>query len=123
MTIQEGMIRQIQKNLKRMDKTQTDLANHLGVSKQTMSKMLSGTRIINASDLKKIADYFNVKIDDLFIKEKKNLETSGVYALMGKVDSEQAKEAIKMVDKISDMIIFHKNVRNNYEKMNTPWDD
>lgn len=123
MTIQEGMIKKIQQNLKKNNRTQTDLANYLGVSKQTMSKMLSGARMINAKELIEIANYFNIKIDDLFIKEKKDKETNDVYALMGKVESEQAKQAIKNVDKIADLIIFHTNIRNNFEEMNTPWDD
>lgn len=123
MTIQEGMIKKIQQNLKKNNRTQTDLANYLGVSKQTMSKMLSGARMISAKELIEIANYFNIKIDDLFIKEKKDKETNDVYALMGKVESEQAKQAIKNVDKIADLIIFHTNIRNNFEEMNTPWDD
>ena len=123
MTIQEGMLKKIQQNLKKTHRTQTDLANYLGVSKQTMSKMLSGARMISAKELIEIANYFNIKIDDLFIKEKKDKETNDVYALMGKVESEQAKQAIKNVDKIADLIIFHTNIRNNFEEMNTPWDD
>lgn len=123
MTIQEGMIKKIQQNLKKNNRTQTDLANYLGVSKQTMSKMLSGARMISAKELIEISNYFNIKIDDLFIKEKKDKETNDVYALMGKVESEQAKQAIKNVDKIADLIIFHTNIRNNFEEMNTPWDD
>lgn len=123
MTIQEGMIKRIQQYLKKMNRTQTDLANYIGVSKQTMSKMLSGARMINANEIKQIADFFEVKIDELFNSEKKNEQTSGAYALMGKVESEQAKEAIEIVDKIADLIIFHKNARNNFEEMNTPWDD
>ena len=123
MTIQEGMIKKIQQNLKKNNRTQTDLANYLGVTKQTMSKMLSGARMISAKELIEIANYFNIKIDDLFIKEKKDKETNDVYALIGKVESEQAKQAIKNVDKIADLIIFHTNIRNNFEEMNTPWDD
>lgn len=123
MTIQEGMIKKIQQNLKKNNRTQTDLANYLGVSKQTMSKMLSGARMISAKELIEISNYFNIKIDDLFIKEKKDKETNDVYALMGKVESEQAKQAIKNVDKIADLIIFHTNTRNNFEEMNTLWDD
>ena len=119
----EVIVRNIQKNLKKINKTQSDLAKYLDVSKQTMSKMLSGTRIINAIELYKIAEYFQIKMEDLITTDKKNEESCGIYALMGKVESEAALDALKMVDKISDMIIFHKNARDNYNEMNTPWDD
>ena len=32
---------------------------------------------------------------------------------MGKVDSEQAKNALEIADKLSDMIIFHSKVKEN----------
>lgn len=41
---------------------------------------------------------------------------------MGKVDSEQAKNALKIADKLLDMILFHSRVRENGESMMEAWD-
>ena len=46
--------------MKQSEKKQVDLAGYLGVSKQIVSKMLSGARIINAIELQKISEFLNV---------------------------------------------------------------
>lgn len=49
--------------------------------------------------------------------------STNMEALANKANSKAAKEAIHIADKLSDMIIFHKKARKNFEKMNTPWED
>jgi len=44
----------IQAELKKENKKQVDLAEGIGVSKQTMSKIMNGARAINAIELHKI---------------------------------------------------------------------
>ena len=44
----------IQDELKKENKKQVDLAEGIGVSKQTMSKIMNGARAINAIELHKI---------------------------------------------------------------------
>ena len=46
--------------LKKQNKKQVDLAEAIGMTKQTVHKMLNGSRMINAVELKKIADYLGV---------------------------------------------------------------
>lgn len=43
--------------------------------------------------------------------------------LIGKVNSEQAKEAIEIADNLSDMILFHRRVRDNGIEMMSTWDE
>ena len=50
------------KMLKQNGKKQNELAEALGISKQVMSNMLSGTRMINAIELHQIADFFHVRM-------------------------------------------------------------
>ena len=45
----------IQAELKKENKKQVDLAEGIGVSKQTMSKIMNGARAINAIELHKIS--------------------------------------------------------------------
>ena len=49
--------------LKSQNRKQIDLADALKTNKQTVNKMLNGTRMINAVELKAIADYLGVRME------------------------------------------------------------
>ncbi len=108
--------------MKRDNKKQIDMANAIGVSKQIMSKMLNGSRLISIAELRKIADFFNVKIDDLMSVPDTVNSGDVVKAFMGKVNSDAAREALSTVDELADMIIFHANVRENAAIMSETWE-
>jgi hypothetical protein len=78
--------------------------------------------MINAIELKRIAEFLGVKMEDLTRIPKKSIERDGIHVFMGKVDSEQAKTALKTADILSDMILFHKKVRENGTAMMEAWD-
>lgn len=101
---------------------QIDLANAIGVSKQIMSKMLNGSRLISIAELHKIADYFHITMDDLLKAPAESSEVDVMRAFMGKVGSEAAKEALHTADKLADMIIFHAAVRENVKVMSETWE-
>ena len=109
--------------LKKQNKKQTDLADALGTNRQTVHKMLNGTRMINAVELKSIADYFGVKMEELTRISPIPADTNVVHVFMGKVQSEQAKQALQLADELSDMILFHKRVRENGNAMMIAWED
>lgn len=109
--------------LKKQNKKQTDLADALGTTKQTVNKMLNGTRMINAAELKSIADYLGVKMEELTRISAVQTDTDVVHVFMGKVQSEQAKRALEIADELSDMILFHKKVRENGNAVMTAWED
>lgn len=109
--------------LKKQNKKQTELADALGTNKQTVNKMLNGTRMINAVELKSIAGYLGVKMEELTRISSGQADTNVVHAFMGKVQSEQAKRALQISDELSDMILFHKKVRENGKAMMTAWED
>lgn len=109
--------------LKKQNKKQTDLADALGTTKQTVNKMLNGTRMINAAELKSIADYLGVKMEELTRISAVQTDTDVVHVFMGKVQSEQAKQALEIADELSDMILFHKKVRENGNTVMTAWED
>lgn len=99
--------------LKQQNKKQTELAEALQTNKQTVSKMLNGARMINAIELKQIADFLGVKMEELTKIQRNTVDTDIVHAFMGKVESEAAKNALKIADTLSDMILFHSRVREN----------
>lgn len=109
--------------LKQQNKKQTDLAEALQTNKQTVNKMLNGSRMINAIELKKIADFLGVKMEGLTKVQAKAADTDIIHAFMGKVASEQAKNALEIADKLSDMILFHSRVRENGTVMMEAWDN
>jgi len=101
---------------------QFELADAIGVSKQTMSKMLNGSRLINVSELKLISKFFNVSVDELV---KENIETDEINvirAFMGKVNSDTARKALQTIDELADMIIFHADVKENAKEMSKTWE-
>lgn len=109
--------------LKKQGRKQVELAENIGVSKQTMSKMLNGGRIINAIELHKISDYLGVPMEALVKIPEHFADYSGIHAFMGRVESPEAKEALAIADKMSDMILFHRKIRKNGTEMMEPWEE
>ena len=108
--------------LKQQNKKQIGLAEALQTNKQTVSKMLNGARTINAIELKQIADFLGVKMEELTKIRGNTVDTDIVHMLMGKVESEQAKNALRIADTLSDMILFHNRVRENATVMMEAWE-
>ena len=106
--------------LRKQGKKQLDLADGIGVSKQTMSKMMNGGRTINAVELKKIADYLKVSMESIMQVPEVATETDVIHTFMGRVETEEAKEALRIADEVSDMILFHNRVRKNGLAMMQP---
>ena len=99
--------------LKKQKKKQVELAEALGTNKQTISRMLNGARMINAIELKQIADFLCVKMEELTKIPENMPNTDVIHVFMRKVESEQAKNALEIADKLSNMIIFHSKVKEN----------
>lgn len=99
--------------LRKQNIKQTDMADGIGTTKQTVNKMLNGSRIINAIELKRIADFLGIKMEELTKMPEAVQEENVVHAFMGRVASQQAKDALAIADKLSDMILFHRRVREN----------
>ena len=117
-----AVARNVLEQLKKNHKKQIELASAIGVSKTTMSKMLSGARMISVPELSKIAGYFSVSMDELVKVPKDSAQPDVIRAFMGKVDSDAARQAIGYADEIADMIIFHARTRENADNMRESWD-
>ena len=78
--------------------------------------------MINAVELKRIAEFLGVKMEELTKVREDSVDTDIVHAFMGKVESDEAKEALNIADKLSDMILFHSRVRDNGMAMMIPWE-
>ena len=109
--------------LKEQNKKQVDLADGIDISKQIVSKMLNGSRAINAIELRQIAEYLGVTMDTLAKLPEVPQENNIIHAFMGRVTSEGGKNALAIADKLSDMILFHSKVRSNGTQMMQPWEE
>lgn len=108
--------------MKQNDKKQIELAGQLGVSKQVISKMLSGARIINAIELQKIAEFLGVTMETLVKVPQVLPETNTVKAFMGRVESQEAKDGLAIADEIANLICFYARTHENAEEMMQPWE-
>lgn len=108
--------------MKQRGKKQVELAGYLGISKQIMSKMLSGARMINAIELQRIAEFLDVSMESLVKLPQVIPENNTVKAFMGRVESEEAKEGLEIADEIADLICFYTRTHDNLEEMMQPWE-
>ena len=61
--------------------------------------------------------FLGVKMEELTKIPAHIPDTDVIHVFMGKVESEQAKNALQIADKLSDMILFHSRVRENGAEM------
>ena len=108
--------------MKQNNKKQVDLAGYLGVSKQVISKMLSGVRMINAIELQKIAEFLDVSMESLVKVPQVIPETNTVKAFMGRVESQEAKKGLAIADEIANLICFYARTHENAIEMMQPWE-
>jgi transcriptional regulator with XRE-family HTH domain len=96
---------------------QSKLAENLNMPRQTINKMLNGSRGINASELKDIALILDTTMDSLCKISDTNLETNVFRKFVDKVDTEDAKKTILIADELINMIIFHRKAAKEYEEI------
>ena len=108
--------------MKQNGKKQIDLADYLGVSKQVISKMLTGGRMINAIELQKISEFLGTSMENLVKRPEVFQETNAIKAFMGKVETQEARDGLEIADKIANLICFYARTRENAEEMMKPWE-
>ena len=86
-------------------RTQQSLADSLGISKQVMSKIISGSKAINVAEISKIANVLDVSVDRL-LATNTEYEKTHVFAFMGQVENEQTKEKLKFLQTVIDEILM-----------------
>lgn len=108
--------------MKQNGKKQIDLADYLGVSKQVISKMLTGGRMINAIELQKISEFLGTSMENLVKRPEVFQETNAIKAFMGKVETQEARDGLEIADEIANLICFYARARENAEEMMKPWE-
>ena len=108
--------------MKQNGKKQIELAEYLGVSKQVVSKMLTGGRMINAIELQKISEFLGTAMENLVKRPEVLKETNAIKAFMGNVETQEAKDGLGIADEIANLICFYARTRENAEEMMKPWE-
>ncbi len=108
--------------LKQNGKKQNELAEALGISKQVMSNMLSGSRMINAIELHQMADFFHVTMESLIKTPSVAKDVNAVHAFMGEVKTPAARRSLEIADEMADMVLFYARVRSNAEELDRTWE-
>ena len=116
------IINNIQTAMRNANIKQVALAEKIHTTKQTVSKMLTGARTINAVELAEIAEALHVPVDTLVKLPERKTNTNAVIAFMGKVNTEEARNGLKTLDRIADMILFYTDACENGEAMMKSWE-
>lgn len=95
----------IQAILSMQGKTQQFLAEQLGISKQVMSKIISGAKAINVAEISKIANVLNVSADCLLAVETTK-DSIHNFSFMGQVKNETTKRKIETLQRVIDEILL-----------------
>ena len=95
---------------------QSQLAESLNLPRQTINKMLNGSRGINASELKSISIIIDTSMDNLCKIPDTNLETNVFRQFVDQVDEEDAKQTILIADELINMLIFHRNASKQFQQ-------
>lgn len=108
MTLDKILMTNIKSYLTQTQQKQTDLASHLDVQRQTVNKMLSGTRTITAVEFKKIAEFFGISMEKLFEDPEISTSKDVLEIVISQMNSDSAKGAIHLTDELFDILLRQK---------------
>lgn len=81
--------------LKEQNKTQVDLAEGLGASKQVVNKMIKGKKAIKMSEIMAVSDYLGIPVEDI-ISGRNDVHEGELEAvhLYGKIENKETADFI-----------------------------
>ena len=106
----------IQLKLDQISMNQTDLAERLGTSRQMINKIIHGRKNITLREVKEIAQILDLDINELMEEEHK-LSADPVVAFTGSVKTKAAEEGLKTAKKAMDLIIFHRDIQEEFNNI------
>ena len=97
----------IQTFLSEKGKTQQNLADAMGISKQVMSKIINGNKAINVTEIAKIAEFLEVSVDDILQVDSATSSCDSVVDFMDLIDSVSARDKIEhIMDAIDEIFML-----------------
>lgn len=107
----------IRNEMNKQSKSTYDLSVSTGLSLNELRGRMDGTKAFSVNELRKVADFLGTTTQELAKLPKNYEEFDSISQLHKKCTNENQYKAIDIADKLSDMILFHKKVRENGEKM------
>lgn len=99
------LIENIRDAMRRKNKKQVHIARRLQLQRQTVHKMLNGSRTITAIELKEIADFLEVSADDLLAMPQQNQEKEILQKLAKYAETPEAGKQIQAVETIIELYL------------------
>ena len=116
--INEIIAYNVEKILGQKKMKQNELADAMKISRSTMREIMDGGKVITPVLQNKIAEALSVKVEDLLSMDSYNGVSQNVIpVLIRQVHTDNAKNAIKIADKLSEYILFYRNAVDNGKKM------
>ncbi|MBN2569852.1 MAG: helix-turn-helix transcriptional regulator [Deltaproteobacteria bacterium] len=97
--------RNIQQALKDSGMSQQALADGLGISKQVMSKIITGAKAINVAEISRIASILSTPVDSLLVQSTPG-ENVEAFSFMGQISCESTRESVEHLKGIINELLF-----------------
>lgn len=101
----------IQNILEERSLSQQFLADKLQISKQVMSKIISGSKAINVAEISSIANVLKVSADRLLEANTEEIQKHS-FSFMGSITNENTREKISMLKNVIDEILLMEEYAN-----------
>lgn len=88
--------------LNKQSRTQAELANAMGISKQVANKIVKGHKAVKVEELIKISEFLNISLEDLAKKSEVHNEEKSIYMqMLGEISNKDTVEyVVKLVDNL-----------------------
>ena len=111
----------ISEEMKKGNRKQLELADCLGLPKQTVSMMLKGERTISAYELKAISGFLGVPMNTL-VRITENPQPCDITERFSEsATTEESKNLVSFAVRLSDMILFNRKAKKNGLEGLEPW--
>lgn len=97
------------------------LADYIGMGIGRMRELMDGGVMITPKIQRKIAEFFGIEPLELTRTNDLSSNDNIIHAMMGRVDTEEAKNAIEQADEISNYILFYRDLVSAGYNMEKAW--
>ena len=99
------LIENIKEQMNIQGKKQVDLAEYMNLPRQTIYKIMTGTRLITAVELKLIADFLGVPMDMLMDSSGRDAQEDPLSVFRQQVSGTEALQGIETAEELIEMYL------------------
>lgn len=99
------LIENIKEQMSIQGKKQVDLAEYMNLPRQTIYKIMTGTRLILAVELKQIADFLGVSMDTLMDSSGRDAQEDPLWVFRQQVSGTEALQGIETAEELMEMYL------------------